>query len=85
MKTAQLIKREEKTLYLSESGEVMSLSGENEKLAHIITGKETKLMITESIEARFRGKNNKDLDTQFWAYMQSENLDSRNYYLIIES
>jgi hypothetical protein len=84
MKTAQLIKREERILYLGDNGEILSLNA-TEKLAHSIMGKETKTIKTEEVVTRFRAQNNKKLDLMFWNWMETENLESVNYFLVIDN
>ena len=84
MKTAQLILRTETELYLNEKGELLNLNP-TEKMAHIILGKKTKTLKTEEVVCRFRGKNNKELDIQFWNYMESEKLDATNYFMVIDT
>ena len=82
MKTAQLIKKEQRELYI-ENGVVLSLNP-TEKLAHMILGKENKTIVTEEVVCRFRATTRKEFDTMFWKYMETEKADFRDYYLVID-
>lgn len=84
MKTAQLIEREEKTLYLDEKGEVVTLTAV-EKLAHQILSGRTEKLVTEKGVSRFRGNTQRDLDTQFWNWMATERKENCEYYMIIDN
>ncbi len=48
-------------------------------------GKETKTITTEEIVARFRGKNNKELDAMFWSWIDAEKVSSLDYFLVIDN
>ena len=84
MKTAQLIKVTETTLYLKEGIVISEQLTAAEKLNHSIFG-ETKTMKIEECIMKFRANSRKEFDAMFWDYMESEKVDSRDYYLIIDS
>ena len=80
MKKAILIERVTKTLYLKD-GLVISLENAQEKLHHSIFG-ETKTMIEETEITSFFYKNKKDVNLMFWNYVEQNNLNSENLYII---
>lgn len=84
MKTAQLIHRTETILYIGVNG-VLSIKNPTEKLAHTIAGGETKTMVQEEVIRRIKYKNRKELDATFWQIMEEGNLNSREYYLILDN
>lgn len=80
MKKAILIERITKTLYLK-NGLVLNLENAQEKLQHSIFG-ETKTMIEETEIDTFFYKNKKDVELMFWNYVNQNNLNSENLYII---
>lgn len=78
---AQLVKREEKTLYLKDGEVVETPATEQERLAHSIFG-ETKFMRTESVIEHWRIKSQKEASQRFWNWIEENKVDSRDYFIV---
>jgi hypothetical protein len=83
MKTIQLIKATETTLYLQDGKVISEVLTPSEKLRHTIFG-ETKQLKTEEVVERWNVRSNKEGEKRFWDYMNENKIqDSSNYYIVI--
>lgn len=81
VRQAQLIHKEEKTLYFKDGEVIEAPATETERLAHAIFG-ETKVMATETIIERWNIKSQKEATAKFWNWMEENKKDSTNYYIV---
>lgn len=82
MKTAQLIKVTETELYKNAAGDVLELTP-TEKLLHILTSPNLVISYkTEEIIERWSYKTKKEIDKRFWDFIENNNLNANNYYIV---
>jgi len=84
MKIAQLIKVSEEVIYKNENGGILETLTPKLKLLHILTKPDlyTTTKSEEVIES-WKYKTKKEIDLKFWDYINNNNLDARNYHIII--
>ncbi len=80
MLTAQLINRREKVLSYH-NGNLIENPTENQALVSAIHG-ESKVITTEEVVERWKLKSKKEANQRFWDFIESEKVDSRNYYVV---
>lgn len=81
IRQAQLIKREENTLYFKDGELVETPATETERLAFAIFG-ETKILKSETVIEHWRIKSQKEATKRFWDWCEENKVDSRNYFLV---
>ena len=82
MKNAQLIKVTETVLYKNANGEVLVLTP-TDKLLHALVSPELIVTYkTEEVMEKWFYKSKKEIDVMFYNYIETNNLDARNYYIV---
>ena len=87
MRSAQIIKRTESTIFYKD-GEIVKYNNKDEEFHHIMLGHfghdnfTHKLMVEEEVIGHLQFKTQKELNELFWNYIENNKLDSRNYYLV---
>lgn len=82
MKIAQLIKETETHLFKNEDGEILKLTAEQKLLYEICNPELCIYQRTEEVVERWRYKTKKEIDSKFWHYIEENNLDARDYYIV---
>ena len=83
MYTAQLIHTEETIIYKKDGLVISEPKSSEDKLLHSIFG-ETIVLKSETIEERWTLRNKKEADKRYWDFINENNLDFRNYYLVFD-
>ncbi len=82
MKTAQLVKRDQVTLYLNNGKVITEELTPEQKLRHAIYG-ETKELITENVIARISYRTKKEIEHKYVQYMIDLKVtDWGKYYIV---
>ena len=82
MRTANLIKTKESTVYKNKNGEIINPTPE-EKLFYLICKPEFCINKTEEeVVDCWKYKTKKEIEKRFWDYMKENNLNSRDYNLV---
>ena len=82
MKTAQLIKVTESTLFLKDGLVISEVLTSEQKLMHAIYG-ETKAMRVETVVEIWHVKTQKDANVRFWDYMTENKIEDPSIYYVV--
>jgi hypothetical protein len=83
MKTVQLIKVTETTLYYK-NGEVINQQLTPIEKLHISVYGKTKQLRTEEVVERWNVKTKREADKRFWDFVEENKVESGDYYLIFD-